>query len=54
MNTRDFHRQSLLSIFLSYFRPHLGLFLLDMACALMISVVDLAFQIGRASCRERV
>ncbi len=43
MNTRDFHRQSLLSIFLSYFRPHLGLFLLDMACALMISVVDLAF-----------
>ena len=43
MKTRDFHNQSLLSIFLSYFRPHIGLFILDMACALMISVVDLAF-----------
>ena len=32
-----------LSIFLSYYRPHLGLFLLDMACALGISLVDLAF-----------
>lgn len=43
MRTRDFHNQSLLSIFLSYFKPHINLFLLDMACALMISVVDLAF-----------
>ena len=43
MQARDFHRQSLLRIFASYFRPHLGLFLLDMACALMISVIDLAF-----------
>lgn len=43
MTTRDFQKQSLLSIFLSYFRPHMGLFLLDMACALMISIVDLAF-----------
>ncbi|MDE7261687.1 MAG: ABC transporter ATP-binding protein/permease [Oscillospiraceae bacterium] len=43
MKTRDFQNQSLLSIFLSYFRPHIGLFLLDMACALMISIVDLAF-----------
>ena len=43
MPTRDFHKQGLLSIFLSYFRPHIGLFLLDMACALMISVIDLAF-----------
>ena len=43
MRTRDFHNQSLLSIFLSYFRPHMGLFVLDMACALMISLIDLAF-----------
>lgn len=43
MPTRDFQKQGLLRIFLSYFRPHLGLFLLDMACALLISVVDLAF-----------
>ena len=43
MTTRDFHKQSLMSIFVSYFRPHLGLFMLDMVCALMISLVDLAF-----------
>ena len=43
MRTRDFHNQSLLSIFLSYFRPHMGLFVLDMACALMISCIDLLF-----------
>ena len=43
MKTRDFHNQSLLGIFVSYFRPHIGLFLLDMACALVISLIDLAF-----------
>ena len=32
-----------LRIFLSYYRPHLGLFLLDMICALGIALVDLAF-----------
>ncbi len=30
-------------IFLSYYKPHLRLFLLDMACALGIALVDLAF-----------
>ena len=36
-------QRSYLSIFLSYYKPHLGLFLLDMCCALGISLVDLAF-----------
>lgn len=35
-----------LPIFLSYYRPHLKLFLLDMACALGIALVDLAFPYG--------
>ena len=30
-------------IFLSYYKPHLKLFILDMACALGIALVDLAF-----------
>ncbi len=34
---------SKLSIFVSYYRPHIALFLADMACALGISLVDLAF-----------
>lgn len=43
MTTKDFQRKSPLAIFLSYFKNHLGLFLLDISCALMIAVVDLAF-----------
>ena len=33
----------LLRIFISYYRPHLKLFILDMACALFIALVDLSF-----------
>ena len=36
-------QKSHLKIFLSYYKPHLGLFILDMICALGISLVDLAF-----------
>ncbi len=32
-----------IAAFASYYRPHIGLFILDMACALMIAAVDLAF-----------
>ncbi len=40
---RDFKNWGLFRIFFSYFKPHMGLFLLDMACALLIALVDLAF-----------
>ena len=43
MTTREFQERSGLRIFLSYFRPRRKLFLLDMACALCISLIDLAF-----------
>jgi len=43
MTTQDFQRKSALQIFLSYFRPHRRLFFMDLACALMISIIDLAF-----------
>ena len=43
MAKKDFHNRSLLRIFLSYFRPHWKLFLLDMTCALGIALIDLAF-----------
>ena len=39
----DFRNRSALSIFLSYFKPHMGLFLLDMSCALLVALVDLGF-----------
>ena len=43
MTPRDYREKSLLRIFVSYFRPHWKLFLLDMACALGISLIDLTF-----------
>lgn len=36
-------RQGNLAAFASYYRPHMGLFILDMVCALMIAAVDLSF-----------
>ncbi len=42
MNDQKF-KKGYLSIFFSYYKPHLGLFLLDMTCALGISLVDLSF-----------
>lgn len=43
MTTKEFQEKSDLSIFLSYFKPHKKLFIVDLACALMISLIDLAF-----------
>ena len=43
MTTKDYREQSALRIFLSYFKPHKKLFILDMLCALAISLIDLAF-----------
>ncbi len=42
MASGRFHR-GYVPIFLSYYKPHMKLFLLDMACALGIALVDLAF-----------
>ena len=43
MTTREFQQKSSLQIFLSYFGPHRKLFIMDLCCALMISLIDLAF-----------
>ena len=43
MTTREFQEKSTLQIFLSYFKPHRRLFIMDLSCALMISLIDLAF-----------
>lgn len=46
-------QRSHVSIFLSYYKPHLHLFLLDMACALGIALIDLAFPyVSRLSMQE--
>ena len=40
-------------VFMSFFRPHMGLFVLDMACAMTASVIDLVFPyVSRLSMTE--
>ena len=43
MNTTDYQKRSPLRIFFHYFRPHRRLFFLDLSCALVIALIDLAF-----------
>ena len=43
MTTQEFQQKSSLQVFLSYFKPHKKLFILDLICALWISIIDLAF-----------
>ena len=43
MTTEDFRKKSPLVIFLSYFKPHKKLFILDVLCATLIAAIDLAF-----------
>ena len=41
-NDRNYD-EPMLKVFLTYFRPHIGLFVLDLSCALIASCIDLAF-----------
>lgn len=43
MSTKEFQQKSSLQIFLSYFKRHRFLFIVDLTCALLISLIDLAF-----------
>ena len=43
MQTNNFQKRSLMRIFVSYFKPHLRLFSLDMCCAFLVCLIDLAF-----------
>ena len=43
MTTKEYQKKSSFSIFLSFFKPHRKLFILDMICALLVSLVDLAY-----------
>ena len=45
MTTEQYRKKNGLSIFLSFFKPHRGLFFLDMACALVVALVDLVYPI---------
>lgn len=42
MRNKDFTKRPL-QVFISYFKPHYKLFILDLSCALIASLIDLAF-----------
>ena len=39
---KNFHRHGL-KIFCSYYKPHMKMFIIDMLCAIVASVIDLVF-----------
>ena len=43
MTTKDYQKRRPLAIFLGYFRRHKGLFFMDILCATVIALIDLAF-----------
>ena len=43
MTTREFQQKKPLSILFTYFKPHRGLFILDLVCATLVALIDLAF-----------
>lgn len=43
MTTREFQKRQPLSILFAYFKPHRGLFALDLVCATIVALIDLAF-----------
>ena len=52
MNNKDYGR-SPLRVLAQYFRPHRGLFVLDLSCALVMALIDLAFPlVARSSMNQ--
>ena len=43
MTPAEYRKKSSLGIFFSYFKAHRRLFALDMACAMVMALIDLAF-----------
>ena len=50
MTTKEFQTRGTLSIFFHYFKAHRRLFALDMTCAFLMSLVDLAFPYVSRTC----
>ncbi len=46
MTTKDYQRKHPLTIFLTYFAAHKGLFAVDILCAVAIAAIDLAFPLA--------
>ncbi len=54
MNTEFFKKNSYLKIFASYYKHHIHLFILDMFCALLVCLIDLAFPTASRYCMQHL
>ena len=52
MREEKMNRKGTIRSFISYYKPHLRLFVLDMMCALVISLIDLAFPLVTKNAME--
>ena len=46
MDRKTLEKKSTIGLLLSYFKPHAGLFALDMTCAVIVSAIDLVFPLA--------
>lgn len=53
MNNKDY-RKTPLRVLVQYFRPHRGLFVLDLSCALVMALIDLAFPLVARSAMNQL
>lgn len=53
MNNKDYSKTPL-RVLMQYFRPHRGLFVLDLSCALVMALIDLAFPLVARSAMNQL
>lgn len=53
MNNKDYSKTPL-KVLVQYFRPHRGLFVLDLSCALVMALIDLAFPLVARSAMNQL
>jgi ATP-binding cassette subfamily B protein len=54
MTTKEYQKKSLLGIFLSFFKPHRKLFILDMCCAFFVAAIDLCYPLVSRACMYKL
>ena len=54
MTTKEYQKKSGFAIFLSFFKPHRKLFVLDIFCALLVSLIDLCYPIVSRTAMQKL
>ena len=54
MTTKDYQKKNGFSIFLSFFKPHRRLFILDICCAPLVSLIDLCYPVVSRTAMQKL